>query len=197
MPGRLGLASALLRSEQLPEAIAEYRPLSAIPQVRLLLSRLLIVYNLQIPEVARDWREATGLLETAVSAGDDPAQVVLLQAELLAAQGKTAEAQSLLREARSNQADRLEFLIALARLAKQAGDQKQSTLWMGQALAAIGNPAEAEKQLTQAVELNPSDSAAVQTLIRFYLQQGRRDDALVLFKLRASEMGRSELARMY
>ena len=60
VPGRLGLASALLRSEQLPEAIAEYRPLSAIPQVRLLLSRLLIVYNLQIPEVARDWPEATG-----------------------------------------------------------------------------------------------------------------------------------------
>lgn len=197
IPGRLGLASTLLRDRRLEEALAEYRQLSHLSQVRLLLCRLLIIQNLQLPEVARDWQEVESLLAAAEAEKDDPAQIVLLRAELLAARDEMDEARELLESARTTQADRLEFLIALARLAEQAGDKRQASLWMGQALAAIGDPEKAEEHLTEAVESNPEDGAAAQTLMRFLLRQNRRDDAIKVFTKHAREMSRRELAVTY
>jgi tetratricopeptide (TPR) repeat protein len=197
VPGRLALASSLLRQQKLQAAIAEYRPLSALPQVRLLLARLLILQNLQLPEVAREWREAESLLEEATQQGSDPTQVVLLQAELLAARQRFAAAEQLLTEARTSQADRLEFLVALAKLAEQAGDQRHATLWMGQALAAAGNVADAEQQLQQALKLAPDDATAARTLMELYIAAGRTDEAITMFRQHAPKMTTTELAQTY
>ncbi|MBI1313461.1 tetratricopeptide repeat protein [bacterium] len=197
VPGRLALASSLLRQKKLQAAIAEYRPLASLPQVRLLLARLLILQNLQLPEVAREWREAETLLTEATKHGADPTQVALLQAELLASQGRIAAAEQLLIEARTSQADRLEFLVALARLAQQAGDRQHAALWMGQALAAAGNSRQAESQLQQALDLSPGDAATARTLMELYVRAGRQDEALALFRRHAQKMSVTELAQAY
>ena len=197
VPGHLALAAALLRQQDLAGAIVEYRPLASLPQVRLLLARLLILQNLQLPEVAREWREAESLLSEAARQGIDPTQVVLLRAELLAAKGQFAAAQRLLKDARTSQADRLEFLVALARLAKQAGDEHRATLWMGQALASAGNAAEAELQLQRAIEIAPQDTAAAKTLMELYVATERRDEAVDLFRRFAPKMSTTELAQTY
>ncbi len=197
VPGRLALAAALLRQQDLAGAIVEYRPLASLPHVRLLLARLLILQNLQMPEVAREWREAETLLNDATQQHSDPTQIVLLRAELLAAKGQFATAQRLLKDARTSQADRLEFLVALARLAKQAGDEHRAALWMGQALASAGNSAEAEVQLRQAIELAPQDTAAARTLMELYVATDRRDAAVDLFRKYAPKMSTTELAQTY
>jgi Tfp pilus assembly protein PilF len=197
VPGRLALAAALLRQQDLAGAIAEYRPLASLPHVRLLLARLLILQNLQLPEVAREWREAETLLNDATQQHSDPTQIVLLRAELLTAKGQFATAQRLLKDARTSQADRLEFLVALARLAKQAGDEHRAALWMGQALASAGNSAEAEVQLRQAIELAPQDTAAARTLMELYVATDRRDAAVDLFRKYAPKMSTKELAQTY
>ena|GEM_PF-1986913 len=197
VPGRLALAAALLRRQELSAAIIEYRPLASLPQVRLLLARLLILQNLQLPEVAREWREAESLLDDAASEGLDPTQVILLRAELLAARGQFAAAQRLLKDARTSQADRLEFLVALARLAKQAGDERHAALWMGQALASAGNAAEAEVQLRTAIKLAPQDTVAARTLMELFVAGGQRDSAVELFREYAPRMTTTELAQTY
>ncbi len=197
IPGRLSLAAALLRQQDLDGAIIEYRPLASLPHVRLLLVRLLILQNLGLPDVAREWREAESLLNDATQQRGDPTQIVLLRAELLAAKGQFAAAQRLLKEARTSQADRLEFLVAQARLATQAGDEHRAALWMGQALAAAGNAAEAEAQLKQAIELAPQDMGAARTLMELYVATDRRDAAVELFRRYAPKMSTTELAQTY
>jgi len=196
-PARLGLAAVLLQSGQLQEAIAEYRPLQMLPQVRLLLARLLIVHNLKLPEVAREWREVELLLEQSHKLRDDPTREVLVRAELLAAQGQMHAARRLIETARASQTDCVEFLIALARLAEHSGDQAQAAMWFGQAQVALGQSAEAEASLLKALEQNPTQDAAAHALMRFYMGRQQTDRALAVFRRHAPQMNRRDLARAY
>jgi tetratricopeptide (TPR) repeat protein/VanZ family protein len=195
--GRIGLAASHLKKGQLPQAIAGYKQLSHLPQIRLLLVRLLLVQNMQLPEIARDWREIQILLDQAKEAGDRPTEVVLLQAETLALQGQIDDARHVIEHARTSQTDRLEFLIALANLAEKSGEQSQAALWMGQALAAVGNDQDAEAHLLKALESDPNNATAGQSLMRFYLSQNKREEAISVFQKVARSMSRRQLARSY
>ncbi len=183
IPARLGLAACLLRQQKLNEAIAEFRPLVHLPQVRLQLVRLLILRNLQMPELARERAEVERLLDQSKQEHEDPVNETLLRAELLAARGQTEAARQLIEDARTTQTDRVEFWLALSRLAERSGDTRQANLWMGQALSVAGDAKQAEALLRKTLEKNPSDFHTALALLRHLVRHGQRDDANALFKL--------------
>lgn len=196
--GRLGLANAFARSGRLSEAIAEYGQLKHMPQVRLMLARVLILKNLKVSEIDRDWREIEVLLDDARKFGDHPVHETLLRVEMLAGKGLFEDARQLLEAARSAQVDRAEFLTALYEIADRSGDARQAAIYLGQAHEAAGDVAKAEEQLKKAVELSASsDGAARQQLMQFYLRQQRLEDAMQVFKVVAQRLDRRELAKSY
>lgn len=181
IPARLGLAACLLRQQKLKEAIAEFRPLVHLPQVRLQLVRLLIMRNLQLPELARDWAEIERLLDQSKTEQEDPVNETLLRAELLAARGQAEEARRVIEEARTSQTDRVEFWIALSRLAERSGDSRQANLWMGQALSIAGDATQAEELLRQTLDKHPTDFSTAFALMQHLVRHNKRDDAKSLF----------------
>lgn len=195
--GRLGLANASAKLGHLSEAIAEYSQLKNMPQVRLPLARLLILKNLKLSELDRDWREVEVLLDDARKHGDQPAQETLLRVEMLAGKGLFEDARQLLEQARTSQSDRVEFLMALHAIADRTGDERQAALWLGQAKEAAGDLEKAETELKRAVELSGSDPLARQALMQFYLRNRRQDDAMQVFKSVANKLDRRELAKCY
>lgn len=195
--GRLGLANAYAKSGRLSDAIAEYGQLKHVPQVRLLLARVLILRNLKLAEFDRDWREVEVLLDEARQHGDQPAEETLLRVEMLAGKGLFEDARQLLEQARVAQFDRAEFLMALHSIADRSGDARQAALYLGQAQEAAGDVAKAEEQLKRAVELSGSDTFARQVLMQFYLRQQRLDDAMQVFRAVANKLDRRELAKSY
>lgn len=195
--GRLGLANAFAKSGRLSDAIAEYGQLKHLPQVRLMLARVLILRNLKLAEFDRDWREVEVLLDDARQHGDQPVDETLLRVEMLAGKGLFEDARQLLEQARVAQVDRAEFLMALHGLADRSGDARQAALYLGQAQEAAGDVKNAEEHLKRAVELSGSDTAARQVLMQFYLRQRRPDDAMQVFRAVANKLNRRELAKSY
>ena len=197
VPARLGLAAALVKDGQTEAAIAEYRQLTDLPQIRLLLARVLIVRNQQLPELARDWREVEMLLAKADAENSFPAEVALVRAELYAARGQLERARRVIQNARASQSDRIEFWVALSNLCQKIGDERNALLWKSQALVAAGNDSLAEKELRRAVELPAPDQAAVLRLIEFLVRQSRQQEAIRLFKTQAEKLHPQEVGRAY
>jgi tetratricopeptide (TPR) repeat protein len=181
LPARLGLAAGLLKKQNVKEAIAEFRPLAHLPQVRLQLARLLITRNLQLPELAREWSEIEKLLEQAKEQRDDPVNEVLLRAEMLAARGQLDAARRVIEEARVTQTDRIEFLIASSRMAERAGETRQSNLAMGQALSLAGDATRAEPLLRKAWEKDRADFPAALALLQHLVRHKQTEAAQLLF----------------
>lgn len=182
VPARLGLAAGLLKQQRLTEAIAEFRPLAHLPQVRLQLARLLIVRNLQLPELVREWSEIEKMLDQAKEQHDDAVNEVLLRAELLTARGQLDAARRVIEEARITQTDRIEFLIASSRLAERAGETQQANLAMGQALSLAGDAAQAEPLLRKAWEKDRSDFVAGLALLQHLVRHKQPEAAQTLFR---------------
>ncbi|MDA1053668.1 MAG: VanZ family protein [Planctomycetota bacterium] len=196
IPARLGMAAIHLRADRLPDAIAEYQALRHLSSVRLALVRLLIIQNLRVPDVARNWHEVTKLLDEAREAQDNPPLETLLRAEMLMAREKYDEAEALIKSAQASQTGHVEFRLALSRIAERTGDQHLAALWLGRALAAAGSE-DAEEKLIEAAAGETKNAEAAQTLMRFYLRRNRRDDAVAEFRRRASQMTRLQLAETY
>ncbi len=182
LPARLGLAAGLLKQQRLKEAIAEFRPLSNLPQVRLQFARLLIVRNMQMPELAREWSEIETLLDQAKEQRDDPVNEVLLRADLLAARGQLDAARRMIEEARVTQTDRIEFLIASSRLAERAGESRQANLALGHALSLAGDAEQAEPLLRKAWEKDRSDFASALALLQHLVRHKQVEAAQTLFR---------------
>ena len=177
VPARIGLATELLESGHLPEAIAELRPLKDLPQARLLLARLLIIQNLRIPDLTRDWDQVEELLDAAEKNEDDPRAVALLRAALLVSRDRPDAARRVIEEARATQVDSIEFWIVLSRLAELGGDSAQAALWLGQAHSAAGNAAEAERLLKQALEAAPEKPSGYVAVLKHLTRTGRDKEA--------------------
>ncbi len=123
--GRLGMASAYLRADQIPLAIAEYRQLLHVEGVPEFLANLMIRHNLSQPAASRDWSEVAELLRNDNPFVTDDVQRVLLQADLLFAQGHPAQAMDQLDRAARNMPEREEIQRALQRLSSVHGNQLQ------------------------------------------------------------------------
>lgn len=121
--GRLGMASAYLRSEQTNLAIAEYRQLLHVDGVPEFLANLMIKNNLTLPKSSRDWSEIETLLSDKNPPVKDEMQRILLQADLLFAKGYPSQAMDLLDAAARKMPGRPEIARAYERLSAVHGDQ--------------------------------------------------------------------------
>ncbi len=121
--GRLGMASAYLRSDQISLAIAEYRQLLHVDGVPEFLANLMIKNNLTLPEHSRDWAEIERIVSNNPPLIKDEIQRHLLQADLLFAKGFPSQAMELLDDAGREMPNRPEFARAYERLSAVHGDQ--------------------------------------------------------------------------
>ena len=182
VPARLGMAQIYLESGKFAEAITEYRQLENLPQARLRLAKLLIQQNMKLPDVARDWREIEELLEDIEGQQVDPTQVILVRAELYAAQGRLDAARRVVTDARSVLTDRAEFWIALSKVAEATGDSMQSALWLAQSLELSGKSKQADAKYREAIRQNPKHNAPYILYIQFLKRDGRQQQANTLFQ---------------
>lgn len=120
--GRLGMASAYLRADQLPLAIAEYRQLLHVEGVPGFLANLMIQDTLTQPPQSRDWTEVEQLLRDSDPLVTDEVQRILLQVDLLFAQGHPARAMDHLDRAARRMPDRPEIQRASQRLSSVHGE---------------------------------------------------------------------------
>ncbi len=92
LEARLGLAAAWLESGHIDRAIAVYRQMPEEDGVAPLLASLLIQNILEQPPLKRRWNEVERLLDDLDSPVRDESQRIVLQADLLFAQGHPARA---------------------------------------------------------------------------------------------------------
>lgn len=194
---RRRLASTLATAGRYPEALAEYRQLVHIPTVRLEFVRHLIDYNETIPEVARDWKEVTELLAAAKAEGDSSVELVVLSAEVHVAKLEFDEARQLTARAHAENPGNGDLLALRIRIAELSGDVAEASHLKGEGLAAAGQVEEAEQQLTTTLLESEKNAAAAISLMQLYLQNGRTEQAVEVFKRHASSMTPVELSRTY
>lgn len=116
VPGRLGMASAWIKSGRKDLAIAEYRQLLDVPGVAAFLADLLIQRNLEQPPGLRKWNEVAELVRDRNPYITDTTQRLLLQADLMMASGKITDAISILEKAKAAHPTNASIERALARL---------------------------------------------------------------------------------
>lgn len=115
--GRLGIASAYLRSNRIPLAIAEYRQLLHVDGVPEFLASLMIKEIIRQPPATRDWSEVETLLQTSDKPLiKDEAQRTLLKADLRFAQGYPSQALNILASAAARFPDNEQVRSAVSRL---------------------------------------------------------------------------------
>jgi predicted Zn-dependent protease len=116
VPGRLGMASAWIKSGRKDLAIAEYRQLLDVPGVAAFLADLIIQRNLEQPLGLRNWNEAAELVRDRNPYITDTTQRLLLQADLMMASGRITDAIASLEKARAANPANSSVERALARL---------------------------------------------------------------------------------
>ncbi|MDA1229645.1 MAG: tetratricopeptide repeat protein [Planctomycetota bacterium] len=116
VPGRMGMASAWLKSGRKDLAIAEYRQLLDMPGVAAFLADLLIQRNLEQPAGLRNWNEVADLIRDQNPCIFDTTQRKLLQVDLLMASGRMTDAIAILETAQTANPTNSAFQRALARL---------------------------------------------------------------------------------
>jgi tetratricopeptide (TPR) repeat protein len=121
-PGRALLAEALVASGKAEEAVGEYRQLAArAPGQGVRLARLLLRRQLRLPEKERNWKELEQVLDAVPAQQRQDAEVLLLRAEVLLAQGQAEQARKLAEEGRDRAPREPEAWLFLAELARRQG----------------------------------------------------------------------------
>lgn len=140
----LSMASAHVAAGRLDEALEQYRQALARPetpaQAHIEYARLLVVRNLQRGQ--RDWTAVNDALDRAAKAMPEAPDVVLLRAEMLAAQNQLDEARKLLEQTRANKPKQVEYHIALAALMARQGDPAGAAQILTQAEQQAGDSVE-------------------------------------------------------
>ncbi len=125
--GRMELSGALADAGRIDEAVDEYRKLTRISGVRLMLARLLILQQAVRPADRRDWSEASRIIASARQALPDVPQVPVLEAELLAQQKKFGRAMAVLEEGRDRFPDAVAIPAAQSVLALMRPDAENAS----------------------------------------------------------------------
>jgi tetratricopeptide (TPR) repeat protein len=143
IPARLGVATGLLASGRIDEAIDEYREIAALTRapasVLAQLTRLLILANLRRTPKEQDWDIPNQLLERIAEIDSASPVVPLLRAEILVNQGKSDEAEALLKAARDNSPKTYDFWLALAMLADRRDEPERVQEILHDARATLGD----------------------------------------------------------
>ncbi len=136
VPALLGRAAAFVRMRRLDEAISGYRlAVQDNIELSLPLARLLILRNLQLAAMAREWTEVDRLFDGLPKHLQNSTDAIVARAELLSAKGQHTEAATVLDAARQNHADKLELWIASAELAASHGRADDASRLLGDACA--------------------------------------------------------------
>ena len=128
VPGRLGMASAWIKSGRTDMAIAEYRQLLEVPGVPAFLADLLIQRNLAQPAGLRNWNEVAELVRDGNPFITDLTQRTLLQTDLLMASGRMTEAIAILESASVANPENTTFQRALKKLNGEHSGELQNRL---------------------------------------------------------------------
>lgn len=129
IPARVGLAESLLATNHVLQASEEYRRVlglpGATPAMGIEFAKCLYRINVRLTAPNQDWNEYDKVLEWVEKNAPDSAQVPILRAEKLIAQGKESDASELIAKAREKSPNELELWtvqIALAQV-KQNWDE--------------------------------------------------------------------------
>jgi tetratricopeptide (TPR) repeat protein len=142
---RLGLATSLAARGEIDQAIAEYEKLDTrAPQICGRLVELLIVRNQQRPAEERNWKKIEELINQATSSAPMSAESHLMRTEMLVAQGKLTEAQTLLDQARQRFPKEVAFWSSCIDLLRRQGKLDQAQSLLDQAEKTLGDSADLE-----------------------------------------------------
>ena len=140
LPARLGWIAILIKQGETDRAIEEYEKLvGKVPQVRLPLARLLIARNRRRPADNRDWNKVERLIADAAAETPESVEPRILQADLLLAQGKAAEAGDLLEKARSKYPKSVAIWVAQISLMTSQGRIEEAQKLLEQAEGQLGD----------------------------------------------------------
>lgn len=144
VPAKAALIDTLVGMGRLDEALREYQQIAArvpaagwVPVVRVMINR-----NRQQPSERQDWTQVERILEQIGQALPDSLDVPLLKAEVLAAQGRIAEAESLLTTARDANPKEAQLWAGLISLAQRRGDSQRVEQLLAEAEAQSGDSPE-------------------------------------------------------
>jgi tetratricopeptide (TPR) repeat protein len=145
----LGMGSAQWMQNRLDEAMVNYRKVMNLNQVPLTgwtdIARLEIQRQLQREPAKRDWKEAEEALEKAARGTARASELVMLRADVFAAQERFKEAEDLLAGARASSGkpeQQAEIYSALARLALVLKDRPRALTVIDEGQKALGDQVE-------------------------------------------------------
>ena len=128
---------------QVDEAIAGVRQLASsghiVPGGALAYAQMLIFKTLQLPPDRRNWQAATEALDRAAQAMPDSPNVIVLRAQLLFAQGREAEAEHMLLDARDNDPKQAAYWDMLISMAYPVKDWDRAEQLLRESVEAIGD----------------------------------------------------------
>ena len=122
-PARVGLMGVLQATGDVEAALTEYEQLAKLGKIGagglIPYARMLILHNLRQPAAKRNWDEASKVLDEAEKISPDAVQVPVLRAEILVAQDRLTDAETLLEEARIKNPGYAGLWTVLASLAQR------------------------------------------------------------------------------
>ena len=146
---RFGLAASLVALNMVDEALDEYRRVPNNLGASLAVARLEILRDLRRPDDQRRWEDVSRTLdaiERGLAGNKDPgragAEVVMLRAESLAAQGRLDQARGVLDKAIEAGPDQVDLWVALASLVGRGADPEEAQRVLDRAAARLGDRVE-------------------------------------------------------
>jgi tetratricopeptide (TPR) repeat protein len=150
------LAATLLVLGRNDEALEAYRALAADnPAARIVVARLLILRNLRLAPELRDWREVNEQVNKAAAAVPEAVEVPIVRAEVLWAQGKPAEAQKVLDQARQHRPEQISLWLALADCEEREGMHAAASALLAEAHKKLGDHVSLRMARLRAITLVP------------------------------------------
>jgi predicted Zn-dependent protease len=182
---QIALGEALARLGHLDEAVGLYQNLlsdpKAEPKVWLTYAKLLVLRRLSSPPDNGGWGEVEQALQNVARHCPGAADLDLLQAEILAARKRFAEAQRVLEAAAARHPRRIEVCLALASLANRQGKRGAAQAILDAAEQKFGCRIELElTRLRLAPSLEMARTSGLPSILHQHLTDSRLEDRIRL-----------------
>lgn len=143
VPARLGIASVLLSSGNIDDAIEEYEGIATLPNapasILAQLARLLVLANLRSNSSMRDWDRPAKILDRLSKIDPKSTSVPILRAEILLAKGADQTAEKVLTTARDQSPETLDYWLALMAFAERKDDPDKVQALLAEAEKSLGD----------------------------------------------------------
>lgn len=158
---RSALVQALLEQGDTDEAIQEMRQFGAKVSW-LAVARLWTLRNLRAEPAQRNWQPVERALDEAAKQNPDAPEIILLRAEVAAAQGHTDQAETLLREARDKAPGAFAIWNGLINLAARSGRVDKALRLVDEAEARFGDVVDVRLARARCLALGGGAEAAAE-----------------------------------